>query len=617
MEAPLSSSSINKKPLLSFALWLSLVAITGLSGCGGHNSNDPDPTVSVASASIAEGGAGTTDLVFTISASEASDSAITLTYATSDGTAIAGNDYTETSDSVVIPAGSTSATITIPVIGDTVYEGDETLTLTLTAATGATLANATATGTILNDDNEPSVSIANASVAEGNSGSTDLIFTLTASGTSDTDISVTYETTAGTATAGTDYSETSGSAVIPAGSTGATITIPVTGDKVYEADETLTLTLKAATGATLSTASATASGTIQNDDSAPSVSIADSSVVEGNSGSTSLVFILTASGTSDTDISVTYATSDGIATDGRAIAGSDYVDTSGIVDIPSGSTRVTISVPVNGDTDIEDDETLTLKLIAATGATLGTASVTGTIVNDDHADPKGYYTGSATVKDPDNINIDLVLSDLKVLVSGNRMTMMSINGVIYYDAQITSIEGNDFTADVTIYLDMDQNITLAPVSSTMSGTITEGSRIEGTIAGTGAATGVFSVDYDSMSVTTADSADIAYKWNGYFNNRINATLTFTLDTSGSVSMDFVDQVAFGIFEDCHISGSVLPIASQGLFAVNFEMADCDQDAYKGNYTGFAIPASLENDTLILMFSNDVAAGFGELSVVVP
>ncbi len=294
MEAPLSSSSINKKPLLSFALWLSLVAITGLSGCGGHNSNDPDPTVSVASASIAEGGAGTTDLVFTISASEASDSAITLTYATSDGTAIAGNDYTETSDSVVIPAGSTSATITIPVIGDTVYEGDETLTLTLTAATGATLANATATGTILNDDNEPSVSIANASVAEGNSGSTDLIFTLTASGTSDTDISVTYETTAGTAKAGKDYSETSGSVVIPAGRTSAAIEIPVSVDTIYEKDETLTLTLISVSGASLGTATAT--GTILNDDAEPFI-IRISEKADGEGGnSTSADPVISADG---------------------------------------------------------------------------------------------------------------------------------------------------------------------------------------------------------------------------------------------------------------------------------------------------------------------------------
>jgi hypothetical protein len=152
MEAPLSSTSINKEPLLSFALWLSLTAIIDLSGCGGHKSSDPDPSVFITSSSIAKGGAGTTDLVFIISASKAGDSAITLTYATSDGTAIAGTDYTETSNSVVVPAGSTSATITIPVIGDIVYEGDETLTLTLTAAKVATLVTETTIGTSRNGE---------------------------------------------------------------------------------------------------------------------------------------------------------------------------------------------------------------------------------------------------------------------------------------------------------------------------------------------------------------------------------------------------------------------------------------------------------------------------------
>jgi hypothetical protein len=353
-------------------------------------------------------------------------------------------------------------------------------------------------------------------------------------------------------------------------------------------------------------------GCSSSKESDPIVSITDASVLEGDSGTPTLDFVVTTSKASSSVITLTYS-----ITAGTATAGTDYIDNSGTIDIPANTTNVTISVPIIVDTDIEEDETLTLTLSAASGAALGTATATGTIVNDDNADPKGYYTGSATVKDPDDINTDLVLSDLKVLVSGNRMTMMSINGVIYYDAQITSVEGNDFTADVTIYLDMDQNITLAPVSSTMSGTITEGSRIEGTIAGTGAATGVFSADYDSMSDTPAGSSDIANKWDGYFNNRSNATLTFTLDASGSVSMDFGDQPLFGIFKTCLFSGSISPISSQGLFAVNLEMSDCIQANYTGNYTGFAIPASLADDTLVLMFSNDVAAGFGELSVVVP
>ena len=81
-----------------------------------------------------------------------SASDVTVDYATSDGTATAGSDYTGASGTLTIPAGQASGTIAVSVSGDTTYEPNETLTLTLSNPVGATIVVGAATGTIINDD---------------------------------------------------------------------------------------------------------------------------------------------------------------------------------------------------------------------------------------------------------------------------------------------------------------------------------------------------------------------------------------------------------------------------------------------------------------------------------
>jgi len=110
--------------------------------------------VSIADATVAEGYTGTQSLVFTVSLSAAVATDVTVDYATADDTAEAGTDYTAAADTLTIPAGDTSATITVDVSGDTDIEADETLTLTLSAPSGIALGVAvSAIGTIINDDN--------------------------------------------------------------------------------------------------------------------------------------------------------------------------------------------------------------------------------------------------------------------------------------------------------------------------------------------------------------------------------------------------------------------------------------------------------------------------------
>jgi ELWxxDGT repeat protein/parallel beta-helix repeat protein len=111
-----------------------------------------DPTVSISNVTLAEGNSGTTNATFTVTLSPSVSQTVTVGYATADGSAHSGSDYTATSGTLSIPAGSTTGTITVPVLGDTILENNEMFTVTLSNPTNATLLTATGTGTIQNDD---------------------------------------------------------------------------------------------------------------------------------------------------------------------------------------------------------------------------------------------------------------------------------------------------------------------------------------------------------------------------------------------------------------------------------------------------------------------------------
>ena len=347
--------------------------------------DDLQPTVSITAdqASVKEGNSGTTPTTFTVSLSAASGLPVTIDYATQDGTATtANNDYAATNGTLTFNPGETTKTITVNVNGDTTYENDETFNVVLTNPNGATLGSSTATETILNDDLQPTVSIAamQPSVLEGNSGTPPTTFTVNLSAASSLPVTVNYATQDGTATlANNDYAATNGTLTFNPGETSKTITVNVNGDTTYENNETFNVILTNPTGATLGTATATE--TILNDDPQPTISITadQASVKEGNSGKTPTTFTVSLSAASGTPVTVNYATQDGTAT----IANNDYAVTNGTLTFNPGETSKTITVNVNGDTTYENDETFNVVLTNPTGATLSTTTATETIVNDD------------------------------------------------------------------------------------------------------------------------------------------------------------------------------------------------------------------------------------------
>ena len=208
-------------------------------GAGQITNDDPMPTVSISGFTASEGNSGTSGFGFLVSLTNTSYQAISIPFGTVDGTAtVAGSDYTATSGTLTISSGSTSGTIVVPVIGDTMYEPNETFAVTLGTPTGAVMGTSQGAGQITNDDPMPTVSISGFTASEGNSGTTGFAFAVSLTNTSYQTISVPFGTVDGTATvAGSDYTATSGTLTISSGSTSGTIIVPVIGDTMYEPDE--------------------------------------------------------------------------------------------------------------------------------------------------------------------------------------------------------------------------------------------------------------------------------------------------------------------------------------------------------------------------------------------
>ena len=216
--------------------------------------------------------------------------------------------------------------------------------------------------------------------AEGSSGTTDLVFTVSLTASSGQSVGVDFETQDGTAmTAGSDYTATSGTLTFDPGETSKTVTVAATGDATFEPDEDFTLRLSNATGATI--ADDTGLGTIQNDDARPAASVTDVARTEGAAaGTTDFAFTVSLSNASTETVTLEGTTEDGTAATGDF----DYQPLAALpITFSPGSTETVMSVTVNGDAGFEPDESFALKLADPSNATIADDTGLGTIQNDD------------------------------------------------------------------------------------------------------------------------------------------------------------------------------------------------------------------------------------------
>ncbi len=296
--------------------------------------------------------------------------AATVNYKSStNGTATSGVDFTPATGTLTFAAGDTNKAITVKITNDSLIEGDETFTVALSAPTGnASLGtNGTAVVVIQDDDlNSFAFTAGTASVAEN---ATNVVLTVVRTGSTNA-TTVKYATTPGTAKAGTDFTATTGTLSFAIGDTNKTITVPIIDNLKVDGSRVFTLSLNTPGTNDVLGATSAVTITITDDDTAVNFSAATASVLET---ATNVVLSVVRTGVTNSVVSVNYAT-----TNGTALAGSDYTNTTGTVTFNAGETNKTISIPVIADSLIEGKETFSVQLSSPTNTLLGT--VTNTVV---------------------------------------------------------------------------------------------------------------------------------------------------------------------------------------------------------------------------------------------
>lgn len=328
------------------------------------------PQLAISNATVTEGGTAT----LTVTRSSATGPAVSVNYASADGSAVAPADYGAVSSTLSFASGETSKTITVNTVNDTAYEGTEGFTVGLSGATGGAIIT-TATGQVSVTDNDvaPSFAISSASAAEGSS----IVMTVTKTGSTNKTLTVNYATANGSASAPADYGQLTGVLTFLPAETSKTVTITTVNDTVYESAETFTVSLSGASGgALISTARGT--GTITDNDTAPVLSVANVSVMEGDYANVTV----TKTGATGLNSSVSFATADGTATSGGSMADRKYISSSGTLLFRPGEMSKVVQVKTIQDNLFSLPKTFTLTLSAPSGATLGSSTGTVSILNN-------------------------------------------------------------------------------------------------------------------------------------------------------------------------------------------------------------------------------------------
>ena len=220
--------------------------------------------LSINDLSVGEGDSGQTAFNFTVGIPFPTVNPVSVNYATADGTAAAGPDYTAASGALGFAPGETTKTVTVNVNGDTANEPNETFFVNLSSATNATISDSQGQGTIANDDT-PTLRFSQASYPVGESAHF-VTVTVTRTGDPTSPAGVDFATSDGTATERRDYTAFSGSLQFGAGETSKTFDVLLTEDSYQEAEETINLTLSNPTGGASLGSQPTATVNIAADD---------------------------------------------------------------------------------------------------------------------------------------------------------------------------------------------------------------------------------------------------------------------------------------------------------------------------------------------------------------
>ena len=292
-------------------------------------------------------------------------------------------------------------------------------------------------------------------------------------------ITVDYQTTAGTATSGTDYTATGETLTFSVGQTSKTVTVSTVEDAIYEYHETFSLDLSSPSNATISDSSGT--GTITNDETVPQFSIADNSAEEGSG----LDLVVTMDKEASMSVTIDLDTSGSTAT-----SGVDYTATGVTLTFTAGSTGQTVTVQTTEDATYEGNENFYGVISNASTGTISDATATATIT-DDESQPtisisdensnegdQAIYTITLSTASDQTITVDYdtladgtATSGVDYTHTGGTVTITAGNttGTL----TVNTIEDGDHEANETysVILSNPSNATIT--DATGAGTITE------------------------------------------------------------------------------------------------------------------------------------------------
>jgi hypothetical protein len=391
---------------LSLASGTGYTTTSPTSASGSIVDNDVAAVVSVAATDASGAEAGSDPITFTITRSGSTANAIVVNLGWA-GTATRGTDYAVTVTggtlsadglTLTLAAGATSATVKVTPVDDAAVESAETVSLTLAGGAGYTLGSpSSASGSIADNDVNAVETVAATDGSGAEAGSDPIRFTVTRTASLTNAITIVL-TWGGTASLGSDYAVSASGGTLgtnattitrAAGVASATITVTPVDDTSVESAETVTLALGAGTGYTLGSPSSASSSIADND--VRTISVADATVTEVDSKTSNVTVVVTLSQASTSTVTVVAKT-----VGGTAVAGSDFTSKTSTLTFNAGVTSVSFTVAIIGDRKAEPTETFTVVLSSPTGAQLGRATGTVTILDNDGAQMASAAPAEAT-----------------------------------------------------------------------------------------------------------------------------------------------------------------------------------------------------------------------------
>jgi len=423
---------LRKAPRLSASALLNAVNTTIGTGTNLVTVTDDDGSIigfEVAAISVTE---DTNSLTITVTRSGATNTAATVRFASSNVTAVAGSDYLATNGILSFAAGVTTNVFALTILNDVIAENNETLTLRLSSPTNCSLGTSNLTVTITTNDSAIlAFSVATNLVSEG---SGTLTFTVNRTGTTNNAVSVDFSTTNVTASSATDYSATNGTLSFAPGEISKTFTTDITDDDTQETNETFRVVLSNPTDAHITIGTNTV--TIADDDVSAVGFTASAVIVSETNGTLTLTVVRT--GATNTTATVDFTTMNVSAT-----AVSDYTATNGTFTFNPGETTNTVSIDILDDSSLETNETFRVRLFNASNTSLGIATNTITIDDDDVA-TVGFSVAAMTVtEDTNSVTVT-------VLRTGATNTVVSVRCANLTTGTATA--GSDFAGTNGVFV---------------------------------------------------------------------------------------------------------------------------------------------------------------------